>query len=340
MILNSFYKYSLSSCLAFFVIFFYILSVRSETFTASQCEMLFRDDIRNPSPNSLAKPDLKSRFFGSYSGVKVTSYRTTDTVGHMMRIEFPLNPGEHTPNNLLYNVVKAFPYFFSRFDFYVESNLMYAPDALRLSAKSTNGLKFLDVPFYRRQMYSERFFKKKFVDGIFPLSTYGGLFVHDRLGEHMIGSLLMPRWILEQAKLFVKFEDAWLVSSSAKKYPGVVKTIQETAGITGSWDLRTFELGATIISVAARKRVTRGDVEYLAKQLKSMHRMLTPGLTEIEAGMFARNRTPAIDEVLLARRELARSYLLPERTDSEYYSEAIRIYEMLLEGSSEMIREF
>ncbi len=130
----------------------------------------------------------------------------------------------------LKNLISKWPKFFKQFDIYADAHYTIYPDAVRLNHLMKNGIKFKDVPFYRKQHYSSQYFSKSLEKGFVPLASFGFFFHHDRAEDHLIGALVLPAW------LYIRMVEKHKQSSK-----------EDRLKIALQWDRMTSFLGQSIV---------------------------------------------------------------------------------------------
>jgi hypothetical protein len=208
--------------------------------------------------------------------LKVTALRPIDGIGHLLVIKFREFDG------LTRQAVETWPGFFQKYDMYADSKTLVIPDAIRLNYLNPQAIQFRNVPFFLPQYYSENFFKRSLKKGLIPLASWGDAFLHDRTQEHLLGALIMPKWMYQMFQTYLQFEAEWLNLATVKKSRETRQVIERFLSVGLMWDVVTANLGHFFsFSVDPRRKVAEElQIEYLTEVLYKQSAILRPGFSD------------------------------------------------------------
>lgn len=222
-----------------------------------------------------ANPDYSRRQYESVFSIK--AFKPKYGVGQLLEIKYKhIRSGGRG----LWDTTIRFPKFFAKFDLYADENRLIMPDSERLSSLTTNGFKVRDLT---EQIYTQTTFHRYFQEGYIPMATKGEWFSHDRLGEHMLGGLVIPKRLFEKFGRYVIFEAEVL-----KAFPADARRAINLDGAAfGShasdnfWDQISAGFGNSVL--ALHQTVTKRQLLNLADWILRVDQMLITGARSILA---------------------------------------------------------
>jgi len=233
----------------------------------SPCEAILTG-LKSPMSSDFERfANLDARYYGG----KIKFFIPEDGIGYLMRI----GAGDTVEDDTyLKKAVLKFPEYFKQFDIYFDKKYLIIPDSLRLTKLVKNGIRFVDIsPFNEIQDYIESDFRAQALKKQIPLGTRGYYFFHDRLDDHMLGSIIMPGWLFEKFVNYVEFENEIYKSDGPLKKYLRDRPNRSQAGYL--WDSLTSVLGCFVPNLDV-KEIDTYDIVNLAKYLLTYSERLNP----------------------------------------------------------------
>ncbi|MBK7845391.1 MAG: hypothetical protein IPJ71_17230 [Bdellovibrionales bacterium] len=241
------------------------------------------------------------RYNGDSFPLRFRTFKPKDGVGHLIVATRLESKRSATPVNYLpslWQAIRTFPEYFAKFDFYADNQTIVMPDIDRLNILNKDGIQFLGVPYFGSQTFSEIAFISAVKRGFVLTAVRGDLLFHDRLEEHLVGTLLMPRIFFDKAVHYTHFEQAWLALKSAhnlidndmfRSFQGLIIGHR---GIGYLWDRATGRLGKFIAEHERAAYPEEESIFGLTKLLLEIDAILQPGMEDSSLNERLRYRSP------------------------------------------------
>ena len=187
-----------------------------------------------------------------------------------------------SPLPSLLKAILKFPLFFSRYEMVAEGTNLVIPDADRLNIFLSNGVQFDAVPFYKAQYYDELYFQQILAEGFIPIGTTGDAFYHDRMEEHLIGALILPRVLFARYLHYNQFDQALTQATfpQTENEKSLVRSYLALRSSPGrNWDTMTSLLGYYIVQSlpAPSEPILKQHIQELFTLLRRRADSLTVG---------------------------------------------------------------